>query len=254
VAKYRDKGILVLIGMVMFAGYAQPLRAHDAPQGFVSPTQLHERLKQVKLLDIRSEPEYAQEHIDTAKVIPLTEISEARLTQLGFHKPDEIVVYANSETAAKKAKVLLEVLGYRAVNILNGGLTHWKEDGLPIVAGKMAVASSSQETPKSSAITIQPADHDLGTISKAGGVVTTTFTLLNTGTQAVLISNISASCGCTSAKISEEMILPGKSVRLEVAFDPNFHKEPQGKFSRTVFLETSEGIELQVKIHVHIQE
>jgi hypothetical protein len=41
---------------------------------------------------------------------------------------------------------------------------------------------------------------------------------------------------------------------MEVSFDPNFHKEPEGRFSRTIFLQTSEGIELEAKIYVQIKD
>ena len=49
-------------------------------------------------------------------------------------------------------------------------------------------------------------------------------------------------------------IQPGETVPLEVTFDPDFHKEPPGKFSRTVFVQTSEGIELEAKIHIEIKD
>jgi hypothetical protein len=54
--------------------------------------------------------------------------------------------------------------------------------------------------------------------------------------------------------VSKEVILRDEAVFLEVEFDPNFHKEPSGRFSRTVFLQTSEGIELPTKIYVQIKD
>jgi rhodanese-related sulfurtransferase len=89
-------------------GFNGELRAHGDRQGGVSPTSLQKQVGEIRILDIRSEKQYAKEHIDTAVVLPLKEISESRLTQLGFQKSDEIVVYGNSEIPAKKAKLLLE--------------------------------------------------------------------------------------------------------------------------------------------------
>ena len=39
-------------------------------------------------------------------------------------------------------------------------------------------------------------------------------------------------------------LAPGETGKLTVFFDPNFHKEPEGQFSRTVFLDTSDGSEI----------
>jgi hypothetical protein len=164
------------------------------------------------------------------------------------------VVYADSDIPAKKAKVLLEVMGFASAKILKGGLVHWKEDGFQTVAGKMKITTENEEPRKVSSISVHPTEYDFGIITKEQGVVKTLFSLSNTGDENVMIEEISTSCGCTSAKISETTIAPGKTVALDVFFDPNFHKEPQGRFSRTVFLQTSEGIELQVKIYVHIED
>ena len=68
------------------------------------------------------------------------------------------------------------------------------------------------------------------------------------------IEEITTSCGCTSAKTNKKSILPGENIPMEVFFDPNFHKEPAGRFSRTVFVQTSEGMEVEAKIYVQIQD
>jgi rhodanese-related sulfurtransferase len=98
-------------------GFNGELRAHGDRQGGVSPTSLQKQVGEIRILDIRSEKQYAKEHIDTAVVLPLKEISESRLTQLGFQKSDEIVVYGNSEIPAKKAKLLLNAMDYTRVKI-----------------------------------------------------------------------------------------------------------------------------------------
>ena len=240
--------------MVILLTISNSVYAHKSKtEGTIGPTDLEKLLGKIQLLDIRNKEEYEKEHIDTAIVIPLKEISEARLTDLGFKKGDELVVYADSDIPAKKAKVLLEVMGFSVVKILSGGLVHWKEDGFPTVSGKM-LAEPKKITDTSSSVSLQPTEHDFGIIGKKDGVVRTTFSPTNTGNETVTIEEIATSCGCTSVEVSENVILPGKAISLNVFFDPNFHKEPQGKFSRTVFIQTSEGIELQTKIHVRIKE
>jgi rhodanese-related sulfurtransferase len=239
---------------LLVASYGEELHGHGAREGAIGPETLQELVGKIKLLDVRSKKDYEKEHIDTALVIPLKEISEARLTQLGFLKTDEIVVYAKSEVPAKKAKLLLGAMGFTAVKILSGGFVHWKEDGFPTISGKMDVDVEEEKEKKVSSISFQPAEYDFGILAKQDGHVTTTFSLSNKGNKKVRIEEISTSCGCTTAKVAKKVILPGEKVPLEVTFDPNFHKEPEGRFSRTVFLETSEGIELEPKIWVEIKD
>jgi hypothetical protein len=163
-------------------------------------------------------------------------------------------VYANSDIPAKKAKLLLNAMEFTNVKILSGGFVHWKEDGFPTRSGNMDIAPEQERTSKVSSIRIQPPEYDFGIITKEGGIVRTTFSLFNNGDKKVTIEEISTSCGCTSANVSKEVILPDEAVSLEVEFDPNFHEEPPGRFSRTVFLQTSEGIELLTEIYVHIKD
>lgn len=248
--------IIVLCVSLVLIGLSQFVEAHGAQEGAIGPEQLKDRIGQINILDVRSVSEYEQAHIETALVIPLKEISEARLTQFEVPFDEAIVVYANSDNLAKKAKTLLEVLGFGSVKYLSGGLTHWKEDRFPVVSGEMQVEGVKAAGKKEivSSLSINPATYDFGVITREGGVVTTTFSATNSGKSAVTIEEISTSCGCTSAEISEKVIKTEETVTLQVFFDPNFHKEPQGKFSRTVFLQTSEGIELQAKIYVEIKE
>jgi len=246
---------LVCVAVFLF-GFSQFAGAHGAQEGSIGPEKLKDSIGEINLLDVRALSDYEAGHIETALALPLKEISEARLAELGFLPEKALVVYADSDNLAKKAKTLVELFGFTSVQYLSGGLTHWKEDRFPIVSGEMPVEGiqSSDKHEVMSSLTLTPATYDFGSIQRKDGVVTTTFSVANEGTQAVGIEEISTSCGCTSAKISSKTIEAGKSAELEVFFDPDFHKEPLGKFSRTVFLQTSEGKELQAKIFVEILE
>ena len=250
----KIKILSFILIFLLTTGYFEEIQGHGDRKGSLSPKALKERLGEIKLLDIRSEKDYEKEHIHTAFVIPLEELSESNLTQLGFHKTEEIVVYANSDAPAKKAKLLLEVMGFSAVKILSGGLVHWKEDGFSTTSGKMDMIMKGKTKKIASSISIEPKEHDFGMITKKGGSVKTTLALTNDGEEEVSIEEITTSCGCTSAKVSNKVITPGNSVSLQINFDPNFHEEPPGRFSRTVFLKTSEGLELQAKIYVQIKD
>ena len=110
----------MLFILLLLISASQPLQAHGDGEDTISPERVNTSLGEINILDIRSEEDYEQEHIETALVLPLKEISEARLTQLGLQGSDTIVVYANSDIPAKKAKVLLEVMGFASVKILKG--------------------------------------------------------------------------------------------------------------------------------------
>ena len=253
----KTQSFITLACLTILAfGFSQFVQAHGAQEGAIGPEELQNSIGALNILDVRSFSDYEEGHIETALVLPLKEISEARLVDLGFLPGEAVVVYADSDNVAKKAKTLLEVFGFASVKYLSGGLTHWKEDRFPIVSGEMQVDGTQvrEMQEAASSLKLVPEKYEFGVISKEGGVVTTTFTVTNTSQQTVTIEEMSTSCGCTSAEISNKVIESGKSVELQVFFDPNFHKEPQGKFSRTVFLQTSEGNELQAKIYVEIKE
>lgn len=98
--------------------------------------------------------------------------------------------------------------------------------------------------------------HDFGKVSKSGGIVSTVFEIENHGKETLIIGDISTSCGCTSAEIDTKELGFDEEAELTVYFDPNFHEEPEGKFSRSVFVPTNdEGMpEIQFDIFVEVIE
>ena len=221
----------------------------------ISPTELALKSDAHKIIDIRQPEEFTKGHVPGAYSIPLKEISENQLERLGFVGADQIVLYGLSETPAKKAKMLLDIIGYPNIRILAGGYTHWLEDGHEAVSGApMEPTASGKNTDAASALHVVPASYDFGVISKVDGVVETTFVIENSSDNEISITEITTSCGCTTAEIDEKVIPAGGSRQLSVFFDPDFHKEPEGKFSRTVFLQTSENEEILAEIEVEIED
>lgn len=62
--------------------------------------------------------------------------------------------------------------------------------------------------------------HDFGKV-KEGVENHCTFTITNTGTKPLVLSDVKASCGCTTPSKPEGPIAPGKSDKIEVGFKPN---------------------------------
>lgn len=97
-------------------------------------------------------------------------------------------------------------------------------------------------------------EYDFGKIKKENGKVSTTFALANTGGNPLIVGDIVTSCGCTSAAIDKANVPAGESAVVTVTFDPNFHEEPQGRFSRSTFVPTNDpnNREIEFKISVEI--
>lgn len=62
--------------------------------------------------------------------------------------------------------------------------------------------------------------HDFGKVTE-GVENHCTFLVTNTGTKPLILSDVKASCGCTTPSKPEGPIAPGKSDKIEVGFKPN---------------------------------
>jgi len=80
-------------------------------------------------------------------------------------------------------------------------------------------------------ITFEKTSHNFGSFLESSGVQTTTFKFKNTGTSPLIISNVRASCGCTTPKWTREPVVPNGSGEITVAFDP---ANRPGVFSKTI--------------------
>ncbi|MBK0403853.1 DUF1573 domain-containing protein [Adhaeribacter sp. BT258] len=80
--------------------------------------------------------------------------------------------------------------------------------------------------------------HDFAKITE-GVVATHEFKFKNTGNQPVIISNVQASCGCTTPAWSKDPVLPGKTGFIKAAYNSNGRP---GAFNKTITV-TSNGSE-----------
>lgn len=78
-----------------------------------------------------------------------------------------------------------------------------------------APAGNSENLPK---IEISPASYDFGEI-EFGKVVNYSFVVKNSGKAPLEIKRVATSCGCTTAKVSQQTIEPGQSAELLVTYD-----------------------------------
>ena len=62
--------------------------------------------------------------------------------------------------------------------------------------------------------------HDFGTIKESDGKTSTIFTFLNQGSTPIVISNVEASCGCTTPEWTQYAINAGEKGHIKVNYDP----------------------------------
>ena len=78
------------------------------------------------LVDVRTEDEYNEKHIDGAVLLTLDEITEDSIKDIVDTKDDVIIVYCQSGNRSKQALNKLNDLGYSEVYDL-GAMSNWEE-------------------------------------------------------------------------------------------------------------------------------
>ncbi len=73
--------------------------------------------------------------------------------------------------------------------------------------------------------------HDFGTIAEDGGKVSHTFEFTNTGATPLVISNVRASCGCTTPNWTKEPVEPGQKGIVTATYNPMGRP---GGFNKTI--------------------
>ena len=106
----------------------------------------------------------------------------------------------------------------------------------------VAVAMMAQQP----VITFEKTDHDFGKINEADGKVTTIFTFKNEGMEPLVLSNVRASCGCTTPKWPRQPIEPGETGEITVTYNPNGRP---GRFTKTVTI-TSNATEPTTRVTI----
>jgi hypothetical protein len=128
---------------------------------------------------------------------------------------------------------------------------------IPVVTGLslMAYAPGDQDAKKGlqdeKVITVDRTVHDFGTISETGGNVSATFVVTNNTGDPIVLTNVRASCGCTTPSWTKEPIEPGKKGQVTATYNPQGRPGP---FEKTVTITTNGNPErLLVRIKGTVQ-
>jgi hypothetical protein len=103
-----------------------------------------------------------------------------------------------------------------------------------LISGFMLFVSGA--TAQKPQIVFENLEHDFGSFKEADGVQTTTFKFTNKGSVPLVLSNVRASCGCTTPKWTREPVMPDGSGEIQVSYDP---KNRPGSFNKTVMVSSN---------------
>lgn len=121
----RNKGILLLLALLLLAGCAQAVENEVKYENITAQEakELMGREEGYVILDVRTEEEYAQGHIPGAILIPDYEI-ETKAEEILTDKDQMILVYCRSGRRSKNAAQALLELGYTDIREF-GGIIDW---------------------------------------------------------------------------------------------------------------------------------
>ncbi|MCJ7499116.1 DUF1573 domain-containing protein [bacterium] len=95
---------------------------------------------------------------------------------------------------------------------------------------------------------------DAGIVSQSGPVVKFTVPFLYEGNGPVKVTGTPTSCACVRASISKTILNPGEEGTLTIEFDPNYHKEPEGRFFKDIVIltEPPQPEEVQIRLWAEV--
>ncbi len=94
----------------------------------------------------------------------------------------------------------------------------------------------SGQTDNSPFLEVNDNTFDFGRIYEDNGKVSHTFTLKNSGSSTLLISNVRSNCGCTTPEWTKEPVVPGGEGFVTVEYDP---KNSRGAFHKTIQVQSN---------------
>ncbi|WP_019614665.1 rhodanese-like domain-containing protein [Psychromonas ossibalaenae] len=102
----------------------------------VEPDTLLEQINKQQapiLLDVRTENEFAQGHIQGAVNIPYDQLVN-QIKKLKSYKEQEIVIYCRSGRRAQVAAEVLKNKGFKHLSDLNGHILLWQKLNYPLIS------------------------------------------------------------------------------------------------------------------------
>jgi rhodanese-related sulfurtransferase len=125
------------VGLMDFVRAAKTCVAEITPQGLKSKIDAKEDLL---LIDVRESAEFEHGHIGGAHLVPRGIIEAAADTSYPKHYPplsgardQQIVVYCATSGRSAMAAAVLQMMGFKNVLNLAGGMVRWEAEAMPQV-------------------------------------------------------------------------------------------------------------------------
>lgn len=89
--------------------------------------------EKVQLLDVRTEEEWNEGHLDGAVRVDFTADGFAEGVQKALDEDKPVLIYCRSGNRSARAAKAMEKLGFKTLYDLKGGITDWKKAGKQVV-------------------------------------------------------------------------------------------------------------------------
>lgn len=128
--------IIVVVGAILLQGEDDngATTSANLPRKISVQEAMDRRAQGAFVLDVRQPEEWAEYHIPDSTLIPLEELS-GRLSEISQDQDREIIVVCRTGNRSAQGRDLLLAAGYTQVSSMTGGLTQWRAQGYPTVAG-----------------------------------------------------------------------------------------------------------------------
>lgn len=150
IQKVKNRLILFLIAATLLFSCSKQQQAVAAGQPNaevkkLSATEFSDKIKQIPdatIVDVRTEEEYKQGHINSAKNIDWNESEfETQIAKLDKSKP--VLVYCLSGSRSSNATSYMSKNGFKEIYELDGGIMKWRAANLPEVSDTTVTDQSS---------------------------------------------------------------------------------------------------------------
>lgn len=88
---------------------------------------------QARLIDVRTYPEFAEGHIDGSELVPLGTLDKASDP---WDRSAPLTLVCGSGKRAEQARQLLKSKGFASLDLLDGGVQAWTDNGRPLQAAQ----------------------------------------------------------------------------------------------------------------------
>lgn len=129
--KNFDRLFFVVVALLLFSCVSSK---EDSTIQVVTPQQVSEALREssdLQLVDVRTVEEYMEGHLPNAQNICVaSEDFESKVKLLDKNKP--VYLYCRKGPRSAAAAAMLKEMGFTKVYDMQGGITYWEDQGLPL--------------------------------------------------------------------------------------------------------------------------